>query len=83
MANTNLPCPRCGQPRVIADTWVEDFETAAGISKVKHTRMVCQDKTCQDKVDKDVAKQEQKRAAAQLAKEQRLQRNSSRASRSA
>jgi hypothetical protein len=69
-----LPCPRCGAPRVIAKTWNEDLETANGTSQVKHTLMVCQDADCQAKVDGDIAKQEQKREAAILAKEQRLQR---------
>lgn len=69
-----LPCPRCGAPRVVAKTWVEEVETISGTSHLKHTLMVCADEDCQSKVDVDVAKQEQKREAAILAKEQRLQR---------
>ena len=69
-----LPCPRCGAPRVIAKTWDEELEPASGTSHVKHTLMVCADADCQAKVNNDVAKQEQKREAAILAKEQRIQR---------
>lgn len=69
-----IPCPRCGAPRVIAKTWEEELETISGTSKLKHTLMVCEDADCQAKVDSEVAKQEQKRAAALLAKEQRMQR---------
>lgn len=83
MSQTIVPCPRCGEPRVVAKVWEEDLETAAGVSRVKHTRMVCPDDDCQKKVDRDIAKQEQKRAAAELAKEQRIQRNQSRASKRA
>ena len=75
MDHTQLPCPRCGAPRIIDKIWEEELETVAGISRVKHTRMICQDEACQIKVDAEVAKQEQKRAAAQLAKEQRMQRS--------
>ncbi len=69
-----IPCPRCGAPRVIAKTWDEEIETISGTSRVKHTLMICADAECQAKVDSDVAKQEQKREAAILAKEQRMQR---------
>lgn len=44
-------CIRCGKKRILTKTWVEKIEKANGISKLRHSKYVCPDEECQQKVD--------------------------------
>jgi hypothetical protein len=68
------PCSRCGTERVILRTWEEKI----GASVVISTEMICPNRDCQKKVDKDNKADSDKRAAMKLRSEQRLHRRSTR-----
>ena len=44
-------CTRCGNERVIAESWEEEVQTSSGSSLVKHQKYICNDSKCQQKVD--------------------------------
>lgn len=66
---TSNPCPTCGKERIVVKTYKE----YVGNSLVVTTLTVCPDPKCQEKRNKQLAKDEKFRAEMKLASERRLQ----------
>ncbi len=64
-------CTRCGKPRVVARTWIEEIETYNGKSKVTHTQTVCPDPTCQKIVEERLAERIESSAKAEKERAER------------
>lgn len=62
------PCVRCGRERVLLKTCKEKIDN----SVITVNYMVCPDKECQDKVDKDNEKIRKRNALMRLKSEQRI-----------
>lgn len=71
--NSSNPCQRCGRERIIQKTWVEQIDTAAGTSTLKHTLTVCPDPACQSKVEDGLARDQAQRQERLRAKEEHTQ----------
>lgn len=52
-------CTRCGKPRKLAKTWVEEIEVYGQTSTVTHSLYVCADASCQEVVDGQLAQLKQ------------------------
>ena len=65
---TSNPCPTCGKERIVIKTYKEHI----GNSLVVTTITACPDPKCQQKRDKQLAKDERLRAEMKLASERRL-----------
>ena len=70
------PCIRCGQERVVSKTWKETITTFSGtLQEVMHIEAVCPDPECQEALDKEFAKQKEKRDKIASDREQRMKDN--------
>lgn len=61
-------CTRCGTPRVVVKTWKEKM----GDSTIYNTQTACPNKTCQQQVDADIQKQNEKHAILRQKREERI-----------
>ena len=61
------PCIRCGKERIVVKTWKEKL----GNSIIINTKMNCPDSDCQEKLELDFKKQEDRRQAIKLKNEER------------
>lgn len=66
--NYSNPCPRCGKERIVSKVYEEQI----GQSIVTTREMVCPDKECQNKVNMDNKRREDKNALLKLKSEQRI-----------
>ena len=51
----NQPCDRCGSKKRVAKTWKETLKTAAGVSILQVSQVVCTNDECQKSFDEDRA----------------------------
>lgn len=64
-------CIRCGRVRIVAKTWKEKIVSNGIVSVVEHTEMVCPNKDCQAKVDKELANRRKKSEEIERNKKER------------
>lgn len=57
LAQIGNVCIRCGKQRIVVKTWTEHI----GTSLVRYTDTICPDSECQEIVDKENTKREEKR----------------------
>lgn len=70
------PCIRCGKERIVSKTWIETITTFSGkLQEVEHIEAVCPDHDCQEMLDKEFAKQKEKRDKIASDREQRMKDN--------
>lgn len=70
------PCIRCGKERVVSKTWKETITTFSGtLQEVVHIEAVCPDPVCQEALNKEFAKQKEKRDKIAFDREQRMKDN--------
>lgn len=65
-------CIRCGKQRIIAKTWKEKVMIYGKSSLVEYTEMVCPDKSCQEKVEKELKIRKEKTAQMEKDKQDRV-----------
>lgn len=68
-AYLHAPCERCGSKRKVAKRWKEKMPTLTGTTLVKYTQIVCTNKECQAKFEKQLRKEVNKRKALKMKKE--------------
>ena len=65
------PCVRCGSKKRIAKTWKEKVPTFSGSTLVEYSQIICTNKACQKLFDENLEKDNKKREAVRVEKEER------------
>lgn len=70
-SNTYLhtPCERCGSKRKVSKRWKEKMPTFTGSTLIEYTQIVCTNKECQDKFEKQLLNETNKRKALKIKKD--------------
>lgn len=64
------PCIRCGSERIITKTWKETIKTFGGTSELTFEQIVCTNKECQERFEKNAAAETLKRNELKAKKEE-------------
>ncbi len=64
-------CPNCGKKRILAKTWQEKVFLYGKVSVIEHREMICPDKNCQKKIEKETEMREEKSRQIKKDKEER------------
>ncbi|OGH48155.1 MAG: hypothetical protein A3A51_03960 [Candidatus Levybacteria bacterium RIFCSPLOWO2_01_FULL_39_10] len=63
---SDYPCDRCGSKRRVSRTWTEKILNDNGFMLLEHTQTICTNKDCQDKFEKVLSEETEKREKIRL-----------------
>lgn len=66
----NKPCDRCGEKRRVAKRWKERIPTFSGTTVVEYSQIICLNKECQAKFEKQLIEERKKRDAVKAVREE-------------
>ena len=66
----NKPCERCGSKKKVAKTWKEKMPTFSGTAIIEYSQIICVNKECQAKFDRQLIEERKNRDALKATREE-------------